>query len=123
MQNSFKNKSIEHYFLSLLDNNLTYLLNTSQNEFVKQTIQNEKILIVTNNQFNSYTDYERIILLIASTSTLALMSDASYNQRNTQNMFFSFIDSYDSRDIPNIVNTQWYKNKNITITSDGIIIN
>ena len=123
MQNSFKIKSIELYFLSLLDNSLTYLLNTNQNEYVKQTIQNEKIIITTNNRFNNYSDYERAILLIASTSTLALISDTSFNQRNTQNMFFSFIDSYDSREIPNIVNSQWYKNKNITITANGIIIN
>jgi len=123
IQNSFKIKSVKHYFLSLLDNSLTYLLNTNQNEYVKQTIQNEKIIITTNNQFNNYSDYERAILLIASTSTLALISDTNFNQRDTQNMFFNFIHNYDLKEIPNIVNSQWYKNKNITITDDGIIIN
>ena len=123
MQNTFKNKSLEKYFISLLDNNLTYSLNNNQNEFVKQIIQGEKINIMTNNQFINYSNYERAILLIASTSTLALMSDTSYNQSNTKNMFFKFIESYDSRDFPNIANAQWYKNKNITITADGILIN
>ena len=123
MQDTFRNKTINQYFLSLLDNTLTYSLNNNQDEFVKQVIQNDKINIIVRNQFSHFSDYERAILLIASTSTLALMSDTNYNQNNVPNMFFNFIASYSAREIPNIVNAQWYKNKNITITGDGVLIN
>ena len=123
MQNSFRNNTINKYFLSLLDNNLTYSFNNNQNELVRQIIHDEKINIIANNQFSFFSDYEKSILLIASTSTLALMSDAGYNQNNVPNMFFNFINSYDAADIPGIVNSQWYKNRNITITTDGILIN
>lgn len=123
MQNTFKNKSIEQYFLCLLNNDLTYSLNKNQNEFIKQIIHDDKIHITTNNQFYNYSNYEKAILLIVSTSTLALMTDTSYNQNNIQNMFFNFITNYDTSELPNIVNSQWYKNKNIRLTSNGILIN
>jgi|GEM_PF-6103023 len=122
MQDSFSNNSIKLYFINLLDNNLTYSLKNNQDEFVKQVNKDDKINIFVNNQFSNYSIYEKAILLIVSTSTLALMSDRSYNQKNVPNMFFNFIDSYDAKEIPNIINSQWYKSKNITITDDGIII-
>ncbi|MCL2211994.1 MAG: hypothetical protein FWB95_08745 [Treponema sp.] len=122
MQDFSKNKAIKNYFLSLLNNDLTYSLNNSQNEFVKQTIQDDKINIITNNKFNNYSNYERAILLIVSTSTLALMTESNYNPNNVKNMFFKFITCYDTRELPNIVNAKWYKSKNIILTTDGIII-
>jgi len=123
MQNTYKNKSMEQYFLNLLNNNLTYTLNNDQDEFVKQVVQDDNINIIVKNQFSNYSDYERAILLIASTSALALLSDTGYNQNNVSKMFFNFIESYDTSELPSIVNSQWYKNKRITIKGDGIFIN
>jgi len=122
MQDNSKNKSIELYFLSLLNNDLVYSVNNNQNEFVTQIVQDNKIHIITNNQFNDFSDYEKAILLIVSTSTLALMTDTEYDQNNIKNMFFNFITSYDTEELPNIVKAQWYKNKNIILTSDGILV-
>jgi hypothetical protein len=78
--------------------------------------------IVINAQFQDFTEYEKAILIIASTSTLALLRDTNFNQNEVQNMFFRFIEGYDENDISNIVNAQWFKDKNITITNNGIII-
>jgi hypothetical protein len=123
MQSAYKNSMIDLYFKSLMNNSLVYSVNESKNEFVQQTITEGTINIVTNNRLQNYTDYEKAILLIASTSTLALLRDSNFNKNEVPNMFFKFIGEYDAKDIPGIINAQWFKSKNITVTSDSVIIN
>jgi len=124
MQSTFKNSMMNSYYKKLLDNSLVYSLDENQKEYVQQKTLDNVINITVNNQFQSYTEYEKAILLIASTSTLALLNDPNFNKKEIPNMFFKFIESYDAREIPGIVNAQWYKKKDISITDNGgIIIN
>jgi hypothetical protein len=127
MQNTFKNKFIAHYFENLLDNRIEYSIDNSQEEFAKQIISDEKINISINtNIFQTYSGYEKAILLIASTSTLALFQDASYNKLQTKDMFYNFIYSYSNYEpatVPKIIEANWYKQKSISLTDNGIIIN
>ena len=123
MQNSYKNKMINTYFNSLLNNQLVYSINNDQEEYAKQSFSGNNINIsIKISQNQNYTDYEKAILVIASTSTLALLRDTNYNKSNIPRMFFNFIQSYDDNDIPGITNTQWYKDKSISLTDNGIII-
>ena len=122
MQSTFKNSMIELYYRSLLDNRLIFSFDNVKREFAQQRIIDDRISIVINGQFQNFTEYEKAILIIASTSTLALLRDTNFKQDEVLNMFFRFIDEYDKRDIPNIISAQWYKDKNIIITNDGIII-
>jgi len=122
MHNYSKNKVIYSYYESLLNNTLIYLLNIDQKEFVQQSFINETIRIQFNNQFQEYTEYENAILLITATSALALLKDSSFNKNEISNKFFDFIKSYNENELKNIIEAQWYKNKNITITDNGIII-
>ena len=123
MQNTFRNRLIEMYYRSLLSNDLVFIINNNQRELAKQSINDNNINIVINNQFQNYLEYERFVLLIASTSSLALLSDTNHNKNEITNMFFRFINEYNDGSIPGITNAQWFKDKNITITNDGIIIN
>ena len=122
MQSTFKNSMIELYYRSLLDNRLVFSFDSAVREFAQQRIIDDEINIVINGQFQNFTEYEKAILIIASTSTLALLRDTNFNQNEVQNMFFRFIETYDKEDIPNIVNAQWFKDKNITIINNGVII-
>jgi len=122
MQSTFRNSMIQLYYRSLLDNRLVFSFNSDIKEFAQQVIIDDRINIVINGQFQDFTEYEKAILIIASTSTLALLRDTNFNQDKVQNMFFRFIERYDEKDIPNIVNAKWFKDKNITTTNNGIII-
>jgi hypothetical protein len=123
MQSTFRNGMINSYFKSLMDNRLVFSVNGNQREFAQQDIRdNDEIGVSVNNQYQNYSEYEKLIMLIASTSTLALRRDINFNQNEVPNMFFKFIKSYDERDIPGITKAQWYKDKNITVTDNGIII-
>jgi hypothetical protein len=106
-----------------MESRLVFSVNGNQREFAQQEIRdNEEIGISINNQFQDYSKYEKLILIIASTSTLALRRDANFKQNEVPDMFFKFIASYDDGDIPGIINAKWYKDKNITVTDNGIII-
>jgi hypothetical protein len=123
MQNAYRNKMIDLYFNSLMDNRLVFSVDGNQREFAQQEIRdNEEIGVSINNQYQNYSEYEKLIMVIASTSTLALRRDANFKQNEVPDMFFQFIKRYDDGDIPGIVNAQWYKDKNITVTDNGIII-
>jgi len=122
MQNTYRNSSIEIYYKSLLVNDLVFSLNNDQRELVRQNINGNDINIAINRQFQNYSEYEKEILLIVSTSSLALLRDNTFNRNDIPQMFFRFINEYDTREIPGIINAQWYKDRNITITNDGIII-
>jgi len=122
MQSTFKNNMINSYFENLMDNNLIFSLDENQKEYAQQKTVDNIINITINNQFQSYTAYEKAILLIASTSTLALLNDPKFKKNEIPKMFFKFIESYDTNELPDIINSQWYKNKEILITDDGIII-
>jgi hypothetical protein len=122
MQSTFKNSMIELYYRSLLDNRLVFSFDSIRREFAQQRIIDDMISIVINGQFQNFTEYEKEILIIASTSTLALLRDTNFKQDEIPNMFFRFIDEYDKTDIPNIISAQWFRGKNIIIANDGIII-
>jgi hypothetical protein len=123
MQSTYRNSMIEFYYKSLLDNRLVYLMDDDKKEFAQQrAIIDNTISIIINSQFQLYTEYEKAILLIASTSTLALLNDPNFNRNEVSNMFFKFIGEYDAKEIPGIINAQWFKNRNIVITDIGIII-
>ena len=122
MQSSFQKNIIYMYFRSLLNNTLAYSLDTNQKEFARQIIQNDEISISINDQYQNYSEFERAILLIASTSTLALLNDNNFNLNEAQSMFFRFIESYDPDSITGIVDAQWFRDRNVTVTGDGIII-
>jgi hypothetical protein len=122
MQSTYKNSMIELYYKSLLDNRLVYSVDNSKNEFAQQNHNNDAISIVINGQYQDYTEFEKAILLIASTSTLALLRDSNFNKNGVPDMFFKFIGEYDPSEIPGIINAQWFKNKSITIIDDSIII-
>jgi hypothetical protein len=122
-QNTYRNKMIEHYYKSLLTNNLEYSINKSQEEFAKKTAINDKIKIsINDNIFNEYTGYEKALLIITSTSALALLGDENFSKEQIPNMFFKFFDEYDASEFPGIANAEWYKAQKIKITDDGIII-
>jgi len=124
MQSTFKNSMINSYYKKLLDNNLVYSLDENQKEFAQQKTVDDIIHITINNQFQYFTEYEKAIILIASTSTLALLNDPNFNKKEIPNMFFKFIESYDAKEIPGIIYTQWYTKRDILITDNGgIIIN
>jgi len=122
MQSSYKNKMINFYFKSLMDNSLVYSLDENGKELAQQKITENTISIVINNQFQNYTEYEKSILLVAATSTLALLNDDNFNKNEVPNMFFNIFKHYDTEEIPGIINSQWYKDKKIVITNNGIII-
>jgi hypothetical protein len=124
MQDAFRNKKITLYYESLLDNRLEYSIDNTQEEFAKQIVSDNEIKISINiNIFQAYSAYEKAILLIASTSTLALLQDTSYNKQQIPNTFFNFIDTYDLSEVPDITASAWYKQKSVTINDSGIIIN
>jgi len=122
MQSSYKNKMINFYFKSLMDNRLVFSLDENVKELAQQKTIDNTIIIVINNQFQYYTEYEKSILLVAATSTLALLSDENFNKNEVPNMFFNFINSYDTKEIPGIINAQWFKDRKILITNNSIII-
>ena len=123
MQSTFNSNLINSYFRALMENRLVYSLNNRQTEYVRQTLSGDNINVEVNNRFLDFSEYERAIILIASTSALALMQGNSYDRNEVQRMFFNFIDSYiGTGDISNITNSLWYRNKNITIGNNGIII-
>lgn len=120
IQDSSKNKVIKLYFNSILENQLTYSINNDQKEIVSQTIVEDQINISVNiTLFQNYTDLEKSLLLAVSTASLALLQDEKTNSEQIPNMFIKFIDDwrYDG-----LVNTQWYKEKAITLTDNGIIL-
>jgi hypothetical protein len=122
MQSAFKNSMIELYYRSLLDNHLVFSFDSIKKEFAQQRIIGDMINIVINGQFQNFTEYEKAILIIVSASTLALLRDTNFKQDEVPDMFFRFIDKYDKKNIPNIISTQWFKDKNIMIIDDGVII-
>jgi hypothetical protein len=122
MQSTYKNSMIKLYYKNLLDNRLVFSVDDSKKEFAQQKTIDNTISIIINNQYQYYTEYEKAILLIASTSTLALLNDSSFNKKEVPNMFFKFIEEYDAIEIPGIINAQWFKNRNILIVDCGIII-
>lgn len=123
MQSTYKNSMIKLYYKSLLDNNLVFSLDDSKKEFAQQKTIDNIINITINSQYQNYTAYEKAILLIASTSTLALLNDSNFNKNEVPNMFFKFIGEYEAERLPGIINAQWFKNKKLLITDDhGIII-
>ena len=122
-QNTYWNKSIKKYYLNLLNNDLIFSLEQEQKEFALQVFQDDKTKIIINNQYQNYTGIEREILIITSTSCFALFSDDNYDQKNIPNMFFRIINGYSRNEIQGIIKSQWYKDKNVTVTKDGIIIN
>jgi hypothetical protein len=122
MQSTYKNSMIELYYKSLLDNRLVYSVDNSKNEFAQQNHNNDTIGIVINGQYQDYTEFEKAILLIVSTSTLALLRDSNFNKNEVPNMFFKFIGEYNPSEILGIINAQWFKNKSITIIDDSIVI-
>jgi len=122
-QSTHKNSMIKLYYKSLLDNHLVFSIDDSKKEFAQQKTIDNIINITINNQYQSYTKYEKEILLIASTSALALLNDSAFNKNEVPNMFFKIIGDYDAKEIPGIINAQWFKNKKLLITDDhGIII-
>lgn len=121
-QDYSRNHAIDLYYKSLLNNHLVYSMDFSQIEFAQQAISDNNISIVINNQFENYTEYEKMVLLISSTSALALLHDASFKNNEIPKMFFNIIESYNDGKISGIINAQWYKSKNITFTDNGIII-
>jgi hypothetical protein len=116
------NSMIELYYKSLLNNSLVFSVDDSKAEFAQQNITDDTIRIVINGQYQNYTDYEKMALLVASTSTLALLRDPNFSKNEITNMFFEIIGYYDAARIPGIVNTEWFKNRNLMITNDSIII-
>jgi len=122
IQSTNKNSMIELYYKSLLDNNLVFSMDDSKTEFAQQKTVGNTICITINSQNLPYTKHEKAILVIVSTSTLALLNDPNFNKNEIQNMFFKFIGEYDANEIPGIINAQWFKNKKILITDDGGII-
>jgi len=121
-QSTYKNNMIKLYYKSLLDNNLVFSVDNSKKEFAQQKTIDNIINITINNQYQNYTKYEKEILLITSTSVLALLNDSNFNKNEVPNMFFKIIGDYDPAEIPGIINAQWFKNKKILITDDHSII-
>jgi len=122
-QSTHKNSMIKLYYKSLLNNNLVFSEDDNKKEFAQQKTIDNIIYITINNQYQSYTKYEKEILLIASTSTLALLNDSNFNKNEIPNMFFKIIGDYEAESIPGIINAQWFKSKKILITDEhGIII-
>jgi hypothetical protein len=122
-QSTHKNNMIKLYYKNLLDNQLVFLVNDTQKEFAQQKTIDNIINITINNQYQNYTKFEKEILLIASTSALALLNDSNFNKNEVPNMFFKIIGDYDPKEILGIINAQWFKNKKLLITDDyGIII-
>ncbi|MCL2400984.1 MAG: hypothetical protein FWC91_14740 [Defluviitaleaceae bacterium] len=97
-------------------------MDINQKEFARQIVKNDGIIVIINGQHQNYSEFERAILLIASTSTLALLSDSNFDLNEAQNMFFRFIESYDPNSITGIVSAQWFRNRNVTVTGDSILI-
>jgi len=122
VQSTHKNTMITSYYKNLLDNNLVFSLVENQKEYAQQKTIENKIIITVNNQFQSYTAYEKAILLVVSTSSLALLNDPNFKRNEIPNMFFKFIEEYEAEGLPDIINSQWYKNKEILITDNGGII-
>lgn len=126
MQNQYKNKMIQSYFNKLLNNQLMYSVDNTQNEFAKQIVTENIKIFINGNIFQNYTDFEKEVLLIASTSTLALIEDTKFNKKEIPNMFFKIIKEYDepsmNYDISGIINSQWYKEKKLILTDNGIIL-
>jgi hypothetical protein len=123
MQSTYKNSMINLYYKSLLDNHLVFSVDDSKKEFAQEKTIDNIINITINSQYQNYTAHEKAILLIASTSTLALLNDTNFNKKEVPNMFFKFIGDYAPEEIPGIINAQWFKNRKILITDDhGIII-
>lgn len=124
MQSTFNNKMINTYYKALLDNQLVYSINMTQAEYAKQTKTANNISIIINNSyFQDFTEFENALMLVASTSTLSLLQDNVSNKNDAKKLFFDIFDKYEHRDISNIRNAQWFKDKNISITDNGIIIN
>jgi hypothetical protein len=90
MQSTFKNSMIELYYRSLLDNRLVFSFDSIRKEFAQQRITGDMISITINGQFQDFSEYEKAILIIASTSTLALLRDTNFKQDEVPNMFFRF---------------------------------
>jgi hypothetical protein len=126
MKYTYENSMVELYYKSLLNNNLVYSVDDGKAEFAQQKITDDTVRIVINGQFQNYTGHEKAVLLVASTSALALLRDSNFNKNEIMNMFFKIIwdydATYDGNRMPNIKNTPWFKNENIMITDDSIII-
>ncbi|MCL2186958.1 MAG: hypothetical protein FWB86_14085, partial [Treponema sp.] len=80
MQNTYRNNSIKMYYRSLLVNDLVFSLNNDQRELVRQNINGNNINITINTQFQNYSEYEKAIFLIVSTTSLALLHDTTFNR-------------------------------------------
>jgi hypothetical protein len=101
---------------------LIFSVNEEQKEFAQQEIRDDGIKIFINNQYRDYSEFERFVMLLASTSTLALLRDTNFKQNEIPNMFFKFVNAYDDGSMPGITNAEWFKTRNITVTDNGIII-
>jgi hypothetical protein len=121
----YRNSMIEQYYRSLLNNALVFVLDDSRDEFAQQKFADDTLSITINGQFQDYTYFEKAVLLVASTSALALLHDPSFNKNEISNMFFNIIRDYDAtydNRMPNIANAEWFKNRNLMITDDSILI-
>jgi hypothetical protein len=122
----YQNSMIELYFGCLLNNYLVYVVDDSKAEFAQQRITEDTIWITINGQFQGYTYYEKCVLLVASTSALALLHDPDFNKNEIMNVFFNIIRDYnatnDGNGMPNILNAEWFKNRNFMLTDDSILI-
>jgi hypothetical protein len=121
-QDYYKNDAIQLYYKSLLNNMLVYSVDENKKEFAQQKTNDNTISIVVNKQYQNYTEFEKAVLLIASTSTLALLTDSNFNKNDVPNMFFKIIENYNANQISNIINAQWFKDRKIAVTSDSILI-
>ena len=121
MQNEHRNKMMKHYYESLLDNKIVYTVDNSQNEFAKQVVNDDVISISINSDFlQDFTQLEKAIMLIASTSTLALLKDVNYN-KNIEFIFFKCIEGYTPEN-KNITDSLWFRSRSVSISNDSVII-
>jgi hypothetical protein len=123
MSSTYHNANIESYYNALISNDITFSVNENQKEFSRQTKNENKINITINGEYKKYTEIEKSVMIIVSTSTLALLKNQNTDKIKVQTMFFNFIDQYkNGYDINGIINSQWFKDKKVSITDDGIII-
>jgi len=123
MHNEHHNKMINLYYKSLLNNRLVYCVDNTQSEIAKQISTDNGICIIVNNEFfQDYTQIEKEIFLIASTSALALSRDTEYDNNNVSNVFYKCNEDYTPGN-RNIINSQWFKERKVSVDGNGVVIN
>jgi hypothetical protein len=116
------NINVRKYYQALLENRITFHLNDTQKELARQIVKDNIVHIYINGEYKNVDEDEQFILVVAATATLALLQTPQ--QKNAEQLFFSFIDQYDdgAGGLPSIKDTNWYKARKVNILQDGIVL-